>query len=76
MAYPNNQGKGFALKKGMQYIYLKYRGDYAVVTLDSDGQHAVEDAYAVCDKAARNRDCLILGGRRLALRKDRYPGRW
>ncbi len=64
LSYPGNQGKGYALKKGMQYIDRKYKGKYVVVTLDSDGQHAVEDAYEVCIKATRNRDCLVLGSRK------------
>ena len=65
LSYPQNRGKGYALKKGLTYISSRYNKDYTVVTLDADGQHKISDAERIAHKAAANRDCLILGSRKI-----------
>ena len=44
ISYEKNQGKGHALQEGYKYIKDNYK-EYVVVTMDSDGQHRIEDAY-------------------------------
>lgn len=65
LSYPENKGKGHALKFGLQYIQEHYSGDYFIVTLDADGQHAVSDALRICDTAESKPDTLVLGSRLL-----------
>lgn len=69
ITYPTNRGKGYALKKGIEYIKNNYE-NYIVVTIDSDGQHKVEDAINLCNYVSYNRDTLAIGKR---LRKDNIP---
>ena len=63
--YPENRGKGYALKMGFTHIKEHCSHDSVVVTLDCDGQHSIEDAVRVCDKAATFSDTLVLGSRRI-----------
>ncbi len=64
ISYPDNKGKGGALKTGLKYIYEKYKAPYCVCTLDADGQHSVADAMNLCTFAEDHPDELILGCRR------------
>jgi|GEM_PF-320386 len=57
-----NQGKGAALKEGLSHLN-KIEGDFAVITLDADGQHSLQDAIYLLEKAATSEDVLILGSR-------------
>ena len=57
-----NQGKGAALKEGLSYLN-NIEGDFAVITLDADGQHSLKDAIYLLEKAAISEDVLILGSR-------------
>ena len=63
ISYQNNKGKGYALKTGFKYIKDKYKDDYVVVTMDSDGQHTIKDAKKLCDYCIENKDTLVLGKR-------------
>lgn len=63
LSYPENHGKGHALKYGLSYINEHIRGKFIVVTLDSDGQHQVRDALRICKEAVLRPDALILGSR-------------
>lgn len=65
LSYPNNLGKGSALKTGLKYIYERFGEDNMVVTMDADGQHSVADAQRVCERAEIDRDALVLGSRAL-----------
>lgn len=65
LSYPQNHGKGYALKKGLRYINSRYNKDFTVVTLDADGQHKVSDAARIAHKSVINKDCLILGSRKI-----------
>lgn len=62
--YPENRGKGFAMKTAFSYISKTYEDAYTVVVIDSDGQHKVADAVRLSDYAAVHRDTLVLGSRR------------
>ena len=57
-----NQGKGAALKQGLSYLN-EIEDDFAVITLDADGQHSLKDALYLLDKSMENEDSLILGSR-------------
>ena len=62
--YPNNRGKGYALKLGLRKAYeWGYR--YAI-TIDSDGQHHADDIPAFLDAIEQRPDSLIIGARNLA----------
>lgn len=58
-----NRGKGCALKTGFYYIKEKYNRFACVVTVDSDGQHAVEDVVRVVELSKQNPKALTLGVR-------------
>ena len=58
-----NRGKGAAIKTGLRYIAHNCREPYAVVTVDADGQHRVEDAKKVLQAVNGNETALILGSR-------------
>ena len=66
IGYKENKGKGYALKRGFEYIgnNLAEEVDY-IVTADSDGQHAIEDIERVA-KLTRKTDGIVLGMRDLS----------
>jgi glycosyltransferase involved in cell wall biosynthesis len=69
VSYTQNQGKGYALKKGFELaVQLGYR--YAI-TIDSDGQHYAKDIPAFIQKSLEQPDSLIVGSRRLPVEKMR-----
>ena len=63
ISYKQNKGKGYALKTGLRYIKERFKGEYTVVTMDSDGQHKVEDAMKLCEYIEQNPNKLVLGKR-------------
>lgn len=63
ISYQKNIGKGYALKTGLNYIRNKFT-DYVVVTVDSDGQHKIEDAEKLAVYAMNNKSTLLLGMRK------------
>ena len=65
ISYPQNHGKGYALKKGLKYIKDNYE-NATVVTMDGDGQHLVEDAIRLCKEVEDNEGFFILGSRKLS----------
>ena len=62
LSYETNQGKGYALKYGFNYIKQTFINEAIIVTMDSDGQHTVKDAISVCDKCEEVGG-LVLGSR-------------
>ena len=62
-SYLNNQGKGAAIKEGINYLLNKYKDIDGIVTCDSDGQHCYEDVLAVKEAGIAHKDHLILGER-------------
>ena len=63
ISYPENQGKGHALKEGLKYIKEKYN-NCNIVTMDSDGQHTVEDAKKLINYLKKHPTTLVLGSRK------------
>jgi len=64
ISYDINKGKGFALKTGLKYIKEKYKENYVVVTMGSDGQHTIKDATNLLNYANEHKDTLVTGMRR------------
>ncbi|MBQ8093636.1 MAG: bifunctional glycosyltransferase family 2/GtrA family protein [Clostridia bacterium] len=58
-----NQGKGRALKTGINQALLLWPDLSCIVTADSDGQHSVEDIMRVAEAAIEHPNTLILGSR-------------
>jgi glycosyltransferase involved in cell wall biosynthesis len=61
-----NMGKGAALKTGFNYALCYFREYDGVVTIDSDGQHLIEDAINVAAALQGEPDTLIMGVRRFS----------
>ena len=69
--YPNNKGKGYALKLGLKSAYeWGYR--YAI-TIDSDGQHYADDIPTFIEKIEEKPDSLLIGARNLTA--DNMPSK-
>lgn len=61
--YPNNKGKGYAIKLGLRKAYeWGYR--YAI-TIDSDGQHYADDIPTFIETIEQKPDSLLIGARNL-----------
>ena len=58
-----NQGKGRALKTGINAALLKWPHLRGIVTADADGQHTVRDILRLIDAMDEHPDTLILGSR-------------
>ncbi len=63
ISYVPNRGKGYALKTGLQWLRHHAESGSIIVTLDSDGQHTVEDSLKVAALAKKNPHALTLGVR-------------
>jgi len=64
ISYEKNAGKGLALRKGFTKAIEKgYR--YAI-TIDSDGQHRVDELPVFIEKAEKEPDTLIVGARNMS----------
>lgn len=63
--YNDNQGKGFALKTGFRYIAEHLPTIEAVVTIDADGQHSINDTRKCLQEYEKlaHLEPLILGAR-------------
>ena len=69
--YPNNKGKGYALKLALAKAYeWGYR--YAI-TIDSDGQHYADDIPVFIEKIEEKPDSLLIGARNLTA--DNMPSK-
>ena len=69
ISYAENHGKGYALKTGFKYIKENYK-DYVLVTMDSDGQHTIEDATKLLEYTSKHKNELVTGMRK---RNDKVP---
>lgn len=58
-----NLGKGAALKTLFNHILVNYPEIEGVVTLDSDGQHSIEDCLRVLDELKKSGNTFVLGYR-------------
>ena len=63
ISYPDNHGKGYALKTGFKYVRDNLPEVKGIVTADGDGQHALEDILRVRDELSEKGDHLVLGVR-------------
>ena len=63
VGYPQNVGKGWALRQGFQYAAEK--GYEYAITIDSDGQHYPQDLPAFLDKLAETPGSVIIGARNM-----------
>jgi len=58
-----NLGKGAALKTVFNYILVKYPNIDGVVTLDSDGQHSIDDCLSILHELENTPNSFVLGYR-------------
>ena len=65
LTYPENYGKGRALRTGLAYYKDHYSYDEycGVITADSDRQHLVDDVLKISKSLAKREDKMILGVR-------------
>lgn len=61
--YPQNHGKGYALRTGLEFIQSNFDNDAVMVTMDADGQHTVEDAEKCIAALQTHPDAIVLGCR-------------
>jgi len=71
ISYPKNKGKGNALKTGIKTV-LEAGFRYAI-SIDSDGQHFVDDIPLFVEKIKENPDSFIIGCRNL--QQKNMPGK-
>lgn len=63
IAYGENHGRGYALKKAFRYCSETYDEDYICVTADGDGRYGATDIRRVAKLSAEHEDALVLGSR-------------
>lgn len=63
VSYPQNAGKGMALRRGFQFAAEK--GYEYAITIDSDGQHYPDDLPVFLEKLAETPGALIIGARNM-----------
>src|SRR5258706_15751378 len=63
ISYPDNVGKGWALRKAFSYAIEQ--GYEFAITIDSDGQHFAKDLPAFIDRLESVRDAIIIGARNM-----------
>jgi glycosyltransferase involved in cell wall biosynthesis len=73
LRYPENRGKGYALRHGMRYIMDICRESRFVITADSDGQHTVADILSMGDALRKDSTGLLLGTRDFS--SSQVPGK-
>jgi glycosyltransferase involved in cell wall biosynthesis len=62
LRHPHNLGQGAALQTGIAYARARSGCRY-IVTFDADGQHDVEDAVAMVERAETEDLAIVLGSR-------------
>lgn len=63
LSHAVNRGKGAALKTGLNYIACEFPESIGAVTIDADGQHALEDACSVAQGLKNSPQQLVIGVR-------------
>jgi putative flippase GtrA len=61
--HPSNQGKGSALKTGIEFLKNNENNIDGVITVDSDGQHQLEDILKVGTSSVSRKDDVLFGVR-------------
>jgi glycosyltransferase involved in cell wall biosynthesis len=69
LSYPDNKGKGHALKTA--FAYAREAGYTHAITLDSDGQHHAHDIAGFVSAMESEPDALVVGSRKLPEEKMR-----
>jgi len=63
ISYPDNVGKGWALRKA--FAYAVEQGYRYAITIDADGQHFAKDLPAFMDRLESNQAAIIIGSRNM-----------
>ena len=63
ISYPENHGKGYALKTAFAYIKENFDDNVVIVTADCDGQHKISDVINCSENAELHPTSLVLGVR-------------
>lgn len=71
ISYPDNVGKGWALRKA--FAYAIEQGYRFAITIDSDGQHFAKDLPAFMDRLESSQDAIIIGSRNME--QSSVPGK-
>jgi len=69
--YPNNRGKGWAIRQGFKYA--RQLGYSYAITFDSDGQHFAKDLPAFIEKLQSVKDSIVIGSRNMG--QGSVPGK-
>ena len=72
LSYPDNQGKGVALKTGFADM-VNCGMEYAI-TVDADGQHKISDIPLLVEQAEKNAGAIIAGTRNVK-NQEGMPGK-
>lgn len=70
-----NLGKGRALKNAFNYVLTELPNCTGAVTVDSDGQHSIEDIIECSIATAKFKDNLIMGCRDFSSKSQNVPFR-
>ena len=71
LSYPNNVGKGWALRKGFEFARANGY-DYAI-TIDTDGQHFADDLPVMIEALKQHKNAIVVGARNMA--QNGIPGK-
>jgi glycosyltransferase involved in cell wall biosynthesis len=63
ISYPDNVGKGWALRQA--FTYAMQKGYKYAITIDSDGQHFAKDIPAFLNRLEQVQDAIIIGSRNM-----------
>lgn len=63
ISYPENKGKGHALKEAFRFVYGEHPEIHGIVTADGDGQHTYPDILRVRDALLKHPFELVMGTR-------------
>lgn len=75
LTHPENRGKGAAIKTGIYYIMEQDKQVNAIITVDADGQHSVEDIIRV-EQESKEKGELVLGVRNFDGEEVPKKSRW
>ena len=71
ISYPDNVGKGWALRKA--FAYAIEQGYRFAITIDSDGQHFAKDLPSFMDRLESSQAAIIIGSRNME--QSSVPGK-
>ena len=71
-----NLGKGRALKTGFNEYLGRFKEKCGIITVDSDGQHKIEDITKVAKALVENKESLILGSRNFNLKNVPFRSKY